>query len=126
MLQGEVKLGGSIYNTPAVVGGRVYVAVRAENNDPNVGKVIGVSASDLNKIEFEFDAASTVDASLVIADNYLYFGADNGNFYQVSTTNPAQSKILFRANRLFNVNSVVVANGWVYVSNADGNLYMCK
>lgn len=123
-ITGQITLEYSIYNTPAVVDNRVYVAVR--NIYYNEGaKIIGVS-SNLTRIVYTYEVSSKVDASLAVVDDYLYFGAEDGSFYQVSALDPTKSKVLFKANRLFNLNSAVVANGLVYVSNGDGNLYIVK
>jgi outer membrane protein assembly factor BamB len=114
--------GQGIYTTPAIAGGRVYVGT-------DDGRVYGVDANNIASIQWTVNiGAFKVRSSVAAVDGFIYFAADNKRVYQAEANNQANIVSLLNADagEAFGGNSPVVANGRVYIGNADQKFYIIK
>ncbi len=129
-ISSQIKLGGGqgILTVPAIVydyqgPGRVYVGT-------DEGRIYGLDAADVSKIQWTFQIPGTpapyARSSVAVVDNYVYFGADNGNLYKVSGADSRDSVVLASANAPFGTNPVVVNSGYVVIVSRDGVLHFVR
>jgi outer membrane protein assembly factor BamB len=114
--------GQGIYTTPAIFNNRVYVGT-------DDGKVYGVDANNITVTQWTVNAGATkVRSSIAAVDGFIYFAADNKKVYQAEANNQANVVSLLNADagEAFGSNSPVVANGRVYIGNADQKFYIIK
>ena len=92
-----------------------------------VFKVYGINAANLgDATKFSFASSTTPGGAIAVVDGFLYFGTTGGVLYQVEAVNAANANQLVTGVGSFNINSPVVANGRVYIGNADGKFYVVK
>jgi outer membrane protein assembly factor BamB len=117
--------GGAIDSSPAVVNGFVYVGSQDGNLyafDAATGQKKGVAS-----------VGNSTSSSPTIANGLIYIGSDNGNLYAFDAAIAAQSNWVpkwvastnpsTRTGQRGIASSPAVANGLIYVSSRDGNLY---
>ena len=107
--------GSSIYSSPSVVDGYVYVG----SGD---GKLYQFNASNVSQVIASYLTGSSIYSSPSVVDGYVYVGSGDGKLYQLNASNVSQ----FIASYLTGANiwpCPAVVNGYVYAGSRDNNLY---
>ncbi len=111
----EMKLGGVITSSPAVVNNTLYVGV--DNS------LIAIDTQNQKKI-WSFKTDGSVRSSPAVSGNTVYFGSDDGRIYAVDA---GTGKELWKINTGDKVgSSPALLNGILYVGSDNGGLYAIK
>ncbi len=103
----------SIYSSPAVARGIVYVGSQA-------GTVYALNAST-GAMMWSYPTGSSVYSSPAVANGVVYVGSEDGNVHALNASTGAF--LWSHATGAMTLSSPAVANGVVYVESSDGNLY---
>jgi outer membrane protein assembly factor BamB len=105
--------GNSVYSSPAVVNGVVYIG----SGDGNVYALNAATGAKL----WNYTTGNQVSSSPAVVNGVVYVGSYDGNVYALNAATGAKLWNYPTGNSV--VSSPAVVNGVVYVGSYDGNVY---
>ena len=112
-LDWRVSTGDSIYSSPAVAGGVVYVG----SNDRKLHAFDASTGAEL----WNFPTGNFVDSSPTVANGIIYVGSDDGMVYALDAAKGIELWSFLTGS--FVDSSPTVVNNSVYIGSGDGKIY---
>jgi len=109
------EIGGSVYSSPAVAYGNVYVGSNGGR------KLYCLDAENGNETWNYTDNIPFFYSSPAVADGKVYIGAYYSNFYCIDAENGAEIWKYLIGGYIYS--SPAIADGKVYISSKDGDVY---
>ena len=112
-LHWSYQTGGSIYSSPAVAAGVLYVG--------SLSPTLFALNASTGALLWKYTMGSYVHGGPAVDNGVVYVGSADGNVYALNAGTGALLWKYTTANYVYS--SPAVANGVVYVGSADGNVY---
>ncbi len=111
--QWAINPGSTLYSSPAVVNGVVYVG--SEN-----GNLYAIDAASGGK-KWAYHTGNRIESSPAVVNGVVYVGSYDGNLYAINAISGSKKWAYTTGSSIFS--SPAIVNGVAYVGSADGNLY---
>jgi outer membrane protein assembly factor BamB len=107
------RTGASVYTSPAIVDGTMYVGSKD-------GRLYALDASD-GTLKWSDGTGGILFSSPAVADGVVYFGSNDGNVYAVDASTGSLVWSFATGGGVWS--SPAVSGGVVYIGSNDGNVY---